>query len=79
MHKAQHGQKLSVVRKVVTTLNFLTTPSFSVTTLSYKPTEYASVATFNLSDRMHRICQIYAHLPLQDPIANVHRHENISR
>ncbi len=27
MHKAQRGQKLSVVRKVLTTLNFLTTPS----------------------------------------------------
>ena len=37
IHKAQHGQKLSVVRKVLTTLNFLTTPSFSVTTPSCHP------------------------------------------
>ena len=27
MHKAQRGQKLSVVRQVLTTLNFVTTPS----------------------------------------------------
>ena len=37
MHKVQRGYKLSVVRKVVTTLNFVTTPSFSVTTPSCKP------------------------------------------
>ena len=37
MHKAQRGQKLSVVRKVLTTLNFLTTLSFSVTMLSCDP------------------------------------------
>jgi len=37
MHKAQRGQKLSVVRKVVTPLNFLTPPSFSVTPPSCKP------------------------------------------
>ena len=35
MRKAQRGQKLRVVSKVLTTLNFLTTPSFSVTTPSY--------------------------------------------
>ena len=37
MHKTQRGQKLNVVRKVLTTLNFATTPSFSVTTPSCKP------------------------------------------
>ena len=37
MRKAQRGQKLRVVSKVLTMLNFLTTPSFSVTTPSYHP------------------------------------------
>ena len=37
MHKAQRGQKLSVVRKVVTPLNFVTPSSFSVTPPSCKP------------------------------------------
>ena len=37
MHKAQRGQKLSVVRKVVTPLNFVTPPSFSVTLPSCDP------------------------------------------
>jgi len=37
MHKAQRGQKLSVVRQVLTTLNFITTPSFSVTMPSCEP------------------------------------------
>ena len=37
MHKAQRGEKLSVVRQVLTTLNFVTTPSFSVTTPSCEP------------------------------------------
>ena len=37
MHKAQRGQKISIVRKVLTTLNFLTTPGFSVTTPSCEP------------------------------------------
>jgi hypothetical protein len=39
MHKAQRGHKLSVVRKVVTPLNFVTPPSFSVTPPSCKPGE----------------------------------------
>ena len=39
MHKAQRGQKLSVVRKVVTPLNFVTPPSFSVTLPSCDPVE----------------------------------------
>ena len=37
MHKAQRGHKLNVVSKVVTPLNFVTPPSFSVTPPSYKP------------------------------------------
>ena len=37
IHKVQRGYKLSVVRKVITMLNFVTTLSFSVTTPSYKP------------------------------------------
>ena len=37
MHKAQRGHKLSVVRKVVTPLNFVTLPSFSVTLPSCDP------------------------------------------
>ena len=37
MHKVQRGYKLSVGREVVTTLNFVSTPSFSVTTPSCKP------------------------------------------
>ena len=39
MHKAQRGHKLSVVRKVVTPLNFVTLPSFSVTLPSCDPPE----------------------------------------
>ena len=37
MHKAQRGQKLSGVRKVLTPLNFVTPPSFSVTPPSCEP------------------------------------------
>jgi hypothetical protein len=37
MHKAQRGHKLSGVTKVVTPLNFVTPPSFSVTPPSCKP------------------------------------------
>ena len=40
MHKTQRGEKLNVVRKVLTTLNFVTTPSFSVTTPICKPGFY---------------------------------------
>jgi len=39
MHKAQRGLKLSVVRKVVTPLNFVTPPSFSVTPRAVSPSE----------------------------------------
>ena len=38
MHKAQRGHKLNVVRKVVTPVNFVTPPSFSVTPPICKPT-----------------------------------------
>ena len=37
MHKAQRGQKLSVVGEVLTPLNFVTPPSFSVAPPSCKP------------------------------------------
>ena len=37
MHKAQRDEKLSVVKKVLTPLNFLTSPSFSVTLPSCDP------------------------------------------
>ena len=37
MHKAQRGQKLSEIREVLTPLNFVTPPSFSVTLPSCKP------------------------------------------
>ena len=39
MHKAQRGHKLNVVSKVVTPLNFVTPPSFSVTPPSCEPDE----------------------------------------
>ena len=68
MQKAQRGQKLSKVRKVVTLLNFVTPPSFSVTPPSCKPVQSLAQLSKEISNCTYYCIKCRTGLVLPHPL-----------